>query len=762
MTSMPPKIISRQIALVWIATISICALAFSTIYLSRNHTNTLAKIQITAREVNTNAHKLNASTHAILASRDNVWALTEAWLEANQELSDRINRLCNLDTSLLPQADLTNWYRVRGSYAVLQTYQKQLASSIARLKAQGFFTKAGQSLHSALEGMVKPDAVDPRFAELITLIGQADNFTEATAFFHFSLENLIRNLSPSIQRQLLLVDLATLTLLSLSIATIGLLMGRILILNQNLRIDIQARRASEENLLITLDSIGDAVIATDRQGIITRINPIATQLLGCPQREALGQPVEKILTIVDKHNNTPLPSAASAVLRREEPIHFGQDSILISRDGTRRPIAENAAPIRNAQNEIQGTVIIIRDLTEQTRLAEQVRISQRLEPLGQLAAGVAHDFNNILQAIRGSIALARDPATPPEDLALFHENIDQAARRAADLTSQLLAFGRRQSLNKSVHDLNQLTHDILKMLRRLIGPHIEIDYVPYETPALIHADRSQIEQIILNLCINARDAMPDGGKITLRIHRDLLVSEPAAPRASTATGHHYCIHVSDTGHGMDEDTRRRIFDPFFTTKQLGQGTGLGLAVVLGVVQQHHGTIQVDSQPGAGTTFRVYLPVAPAELATRHIKEDTTPPIPIPSHHTSSKALLLYAEDDTAVRSITTRILQRAGYQLLIAEDGQQAIELADQHHDKIQLAVCDIVMPRANGIQVRAHLHHLRPDLPVILCSGYTGTGLTGAADDIGPVLRKPFTPQELLRQIEEALAAAKPPQPEV
>jgi CheY-like chemotaxis protein len=364
--------------------------------------------------------------------------------------------------------------------------------------------------------------------------------------------------------------------------------------------------------------------------------------------------------------------------------------------------------------------------------------------VGQLAGGVAHDFNNLLTAILGStdLLLMDLPQEDPrrEDLLAIRD----AGERAATLTRQLLAFSRRQVLQPRVIGLNQVVAGMGKLLPRLIGEDIRLDLALAPDLASVSADPGQIEQVILNLAVNARDAMPDGGRLTIATANAVLDAVFAARNPIVQTGTYVRLSVTDTGQGMDEETLARVFEPFFTTKGPGKGTGLGLATVYGIVKQSGGYIFVRSQPGEGTTFDVYLPAVPPSA-----EEPTSAPPPDQPGEGSETILL--AEDDAAVRSLARRALEQYGYRVLEAANGREAVDLMRQHQNEIDLLLTDIVMPEMSGRRSAEHNLQTRPDIKVLFMSGYAGPD----QPDGRAMVQKPFTPESLARRVREVLDGA-------
>jgi two-component system, cell cycle sensor histidine kinase and response regulator CckA len=400
--------------------------------------------------------------------------------------------------------------------------------------------------------------------------------------------------------------------------------------------------------------------------------------------------------------------------------------------------------------EIRGeqcVLAVMKDITERRSLEEQLRLSQKMEAVGLLAGGVAHDFNNLLTVILGyGILLLKDLGSEDARRGPL-EGIKQAADRAAALTQQLLAFSRRQVLAPRLLDLNTVVGDMDKMLRRLIGEHIELRTDLASGLGLVKADPSQIEQVIMNLVVNARDAMPTGGKLTIET-ADVEVNDTYARCHNIITpGPHVMLAVSDTGHGMDEDTRARVFEPFFTTKAKGKGTGLGLAVVYGIIKQSGGSISVYSERGLGTTFKAYLPRVEAACER---------PEAITGNKRSRRGTetVLLVEDEAAVRSLLRDILESNGYVVLEASRAAEALEASRQHGGPIQLLLTDVVMPDISGRKLADRLQTSRPEAKVLYMSGYTDTAIVqhGLLEPGVAFLQKPFTPEALSRKVREVL----------
>jgi PAS domain S-box-containing protein len=419
-----------------------------------------------------------------------------------------------------------------------------------------------------------------------------------------------------------------------------------------------------------------------------------------------------------------------------------QDEVLIW-------VSVNGRPVKNAAGVIAYYEWSLADITERRQLESQLRQAQKMEAVGQLAGGVAHDFNNLLTVIGGRCYLVLGKLPLDDPLRREVELVRGAAERAARLTHQLLAFSRKQVLEPRVLDLNETVSGIEPLLRRLIGEHIEISVIQAPRLGRVKADAGQLEQVILNLAVNARDAMERGGRLVLET-ADVTLDEAAARRAHDAEpGAYVMLSVTDSGHGMDAATRAQIFEPFFTTKEVGKGTGLGLATVYGIVKQSGGFIDVESEPGQGARFKVYLPRVEEAVATAEA------PKPSGSRLRGSETVLL-VEDDPSLRTLAREILTVQGYTVIEAASPVEAIRMHEGHKESIHLLLTDVVMPEMNGPQLAARLKAARPGMEVLFMSGYTGAALAqqGGAEFGGAFLPKPFTPDGLSRRVREVLDA--------
>lgn len=403
----------------------------------------------------------------------------------------------------------------------------------------------------------------------------------------------------------------------------------------------------------------------------------------------------------------------------------------------------------NEEGQAMGVAAVTRNVTEYKRLQDQLRQSQKMEAVGHLAGGIAHDFNNILTAIIGYATLMRMKMRKDDPLLQEIDQILSSSKRAAQLTQGLLAFSRKQIIKPAPSSITQIVEHVSHMLTRLIGEDIEFKTNLTDDELTCLVDPIQIEQVLMNLATNARDAMHNAGTFTIRTERVFLTPDYGQTHAALKAGPHALISVSDSGEGMDEETQERIFEPFFTTKELGRGTGLGLSIVYGIVSQHNGSINVYSEPGSGTTFKIYLPLVEDSAAA--LPEPMTPSVIVGGMET-----ILLAEDQAEVRELMQNVLERFGYRVILAEDGEEAVRRFAEHRDEIDLALLDVIMPKMNGKEACEEIRHMRPDVKVLFASGYTADILhkRGFVEESINFIAKPILPRDLLAKLREILDA--------
>jgi PAS domain S-box-containing protein len=507
--------------------------------------------------------------------------------------------------------------------------------------------------------------------------------------------------------------------------------------------DITERRKREQELVrlaAAVEQTADSILITDVDGNIQYVNPAFERITGYSEAEALGRNARLLRS--DKNSSQVYEDLWRTIKRGD--IWVGQ---LTNRrkDGTYFDQHVTISPVRDDSGKVVNYVAVKQDRTAQLQVERQLQQSQRLEAIGQLAGGVAHDFNNLLTAILGYSELSLRRLKPDDRIAHHVNEIRKAAERAAALTRQLLAFSRKQILEPRILNLNSVVSDLNQMLRRLIGEDIDLVTRFDEDLKSVKADPTKMEQVIMNLIINARDAMPRGGKLIIETHNATMSPGYNVHRQALAAGEYVVLAVTDTGVGMNAETQTHIFEPFFTTKECGNGTGLGLSMVYGIVKQSEGYIRVRSELGEGTTFEVYLPSveAVADPQSRPLHE------PI---ETGSETLLL-VEDDSSVRRVTARLLKSAGYIVIEAESGKEAL-YAISKYPKIDLVISDVVMPEMGGRELAEKLRHLIPGTRMLFMSGYEDDAVLRAEvaeKEIG-FLEKPFTPQTLTRKVRDMI----------
>jgi PAS domain S-box-containing protein len=505
------------------------------------------------------------------------------------------------------------------------------------------------------------------------------------------------------------------------------------------------RRSNEElgeyrsRLASIIDSSEDAILSKDLNGVITSWNKGAEHIYGYTPEEVVGKPIS-LLTPGDRPDE--IPEILEKIARGESTEHY--ESVRVTKDGRQLSVSISVSPLRNAAGEIVGASAIARDITAQKRTEGQLRQSQKMEAIGRLAGGVAHDFNNILGIINACSEFLRDRIDPASESSLYVENIKKAIERGRSLTKQMMAFSRTSAVQPRILDLNERLREISKLLRPLLGKDIEILLVPRSPTAVVEIDPGQLDQVVVNLAVNARDAMPRGGKFILETGVVDFDDSFAEQKQAMAAGKYVLLAVSDTGSGMDEATASHIFEPFFTTKEAGRGTGLGLSTVYGIVKQSAGHILVYSEPGHGTTFRVYLPSAEHKIgvASRPEVEAVSPK--------RQAATILLVEDDDIMRSLTRKLLEENGFTVVEADDGKSALEWMESHPEPIDLLLTDVVMRRMSGPELVERLSASRPNVKVVYMSGYTGEMMANR-EVLKPgvtLLEKPFTRTALLNTI--------------
>ncbi len=516
-------------------------------------------------------------------------------------------------------------------------------------------------------------------------------------------------------------------------------------------VDISERKLAEEALVQTNETLGSliqasplAIISTDVQGNVTTWNSAAERIFGWSTKEVVGRPYP----IVPSDQTNEIESGLDALQSRGTLTEF--ETRRNRKDGKSVDVSISSSALRGVSGDFNGVVSVIADITERKQLEEQFRQSQKMEAVGRLAGGIAHDFNNLLTAIIGysQIALSRLKAEDPmrKDI----EEVEKAGQRAATLTSQLLAFSRKQVLQPRILDLNAVVAELNKLLQRVIGEDVELVISLDKSIGFVKADPGQIEQIIMNLAVNSRDALPKGGKLLIETANVDLDENYADEHVDARVGAHVMLAISDNGSGMDKETQLQIFEPFFTTKGQGKGTGLGLSTVYGIVKQSGGHVGVYSEPGHGTIIKVYLP------RVDEISDHRKPRLrQVDSQGTET---ILLVEDEVSVRLLARTILESNGYKVLEADAGEKVRQICKEHRGPIHLMLTDVVMPGMGGRELAELVATLRPETKILYMSGYTDDAIVhhGVLGPDKAFIQKPFTPSGLTTKVRQVLGKAK------
>jgi two-component system cell cycle sensor histidine kinase/response regulator CckA len=511
--------------------------------------------------------------------------------------------------------------------------------------------------------------------------------------------------------------------------------------NEETFVDITERRNAEDTFRKAFNANPEPItIATLPEGRFIDVNDSFLRVSGYSREEVIGRTSREL-----NFWGNPEDRARFVEMLKTQGSVRDLEITFRTKSGEIRAAVDSAELIEVAGQEC--AIAIFRDITERKSLEKQLRQTQKMEAVGQLSGGIAHDFNNLLGVIIGYSEILEQRLPPGDPMLKECLQIKKAGQSAASLTRQLLAFSRQQVLDPRVLDLNSIVLNVQKMLRRLIGEHIELKTNLDPALGCVKADQSQIEQVILNLAVNARDAMPQGGKLLIETAKVNLDEDYARRHPPQLPGAYVLLTVADTGIGMDAETQARIFEPFFTTKEIGKGTGLGLSTVYGVVRQSGGHIWVYSELGLGTTFKIYLPCAEQPASVQQ-------PSAAPAESLRGSETILLVEDEEALRGLTRSLLEDSGYTVLEAELPEAAIEIALQNSSKIHVLLTDMVMPGMTGKDLAAKLGPMRPEMKVVYMSGYSSFSHTGLADSEIALLAKPFTREKLLRKLRETLGS--------
>jgi two-component system cell cycle sensor histidine kinase/response regulator CckA len=522
-------------------------------------------------------------------------------------------------------------------------------------------------------------------------------------------------------------------------------------LAQELTNERQRLQAKTHLLDSILDCMGEGIVATDQEGKFLVFNRRAEKILGIGPADVRPEGLSEKYGLYLPDQKTPMPSDQIPMIRILNGESFVQQDIFVRNQAvTGTAVAVTATPLTGEAGDVVGGISVLRDVTQQRLLEAQLIQSQKMEAIGQLAGGVAHDFNNLLAVIMGYGELLLGEFVPDDPKGNDVGEMLAAAKRGVALTRQLLAFSRQQMVQPAVLDLNEIVEGIEKMLRRIIGEHIRLSTKLAAGLDPLLADGSQVEQILLNLTVNARDAMPEGGRLHIETRNVELDEAAASAQPGVAAGKYVVLSVTDTGTGMSEEIQKRVFEPFFTTKEVGKGTGLGLSTVYGIVRQSGGHVVIKSQLGQGATFEVYFPRNESGAAAR---SSAAPP---PSPYKATETVMI-VEDDEGVRVVASRILREQGYTVLEARRASEARRIWEKQGASIDLLLTDVVMPDINGPRLAEELARTRPGLRVLYMSGYPGAGgLVSPRGEALTCIEKPFTPSSLAAKVREMLDSGR------
>lgn len=501
----------------------------------------------------------------------------------------------------------------------------------------------------------------------------------------------------------------------------------------------------QRDLLIqTVETAEEGILIADKDEVIIYINPAVETITGKGNVELLRKPLFSFFenNMGQEEYQGKINSLKGGKIIRGQ-LEWSKN------DGNIYNIEYSISPLLNERKELTNIVLVFRDITRELKLLNDLKQSQKMESIGQLAGGIAHDLNNHLMVINGYAELAERELYTDSPIIPYIEEIIKANQKAASLVRQLLAFARKQILKKEIINVNELVHEIYKMLQRLLRENIELTFLPNAQKPLIYADKNAVEVILINLCVNANDAMPNGGKLLIETSSTHISDEMIEGITWTTSGEFVVISVTDTGIGMDKHTLEHCFDPFFTTKETGKGTGLGLSTVYGLVQQHNGIIHVYSEVGKGTTFKIYLPATTQEQIQ---KEEDTEKGQI--EQLEGNETILIAEDELTVRSVSIRILEQAGYRVISAKDGEEGFKLFLENINDIDLVILDVIMPVMGGKELYEKIKKIRPDLPVLFSTGYSENSIhiNFVLEKDLNLINKPYGRQELLRSVRNIL----------
>jgi PAS domain S-box-containing protein len=525
----------------------------------------------------------------------------------------------------------------------------------------------------------------------------------------------------------------------------------------------QKIKASERWLVSTLQSLGEAVIATDARLCIRLMNPSAEALTGWRCEDAFGRDLSEICHVYDRESPVVFESLASQAIQRNRKIAVAGGFQIVARDGREAPVEGCITPILDDEGNLSGAVLVLRDISERRQLEEMrrqnekhLRHAEKMDAVSRLAGGVAHDFNNLLTVILGNTSLARNQLPSDHPIAGLLLPAETAAERAAHRVKQLMGVSGHGFLSMTSLNLNDCVAELEGAMRRTVSSNISLVVRPTEDLWTIQGDPAQVREAILNICLNGQEAMPNGGCLTIATENIVVTEEPSYANPHAQPGEYVRLRIQDTGLGIPPEVRARMFEPFFTTKEPGQGCGMGLALAFGIIEQHHGWIECTSTTSRGTCFDIYWP--------RYSHPLIPPPAPAPFTRTqrNSATTILLVDDEPLLRELGRTILENQGYQVLLAEDGMQAVDIFQRNRHLIDLVILDLTMPRLSGSDACRRMLEIDPGVRVLFSSGYFAEELTEREDRIVGFIKKPYRQEELAKTVRASLEQVRVPRRDV
>ena len=702
---------------------------------------------------------LNALSYAILdvertiMATDEIQKWQDCFIESRHKLDlfFHVDIVSSLSMELKKEVDLlsSNWTH-------LESLHEDLVASLNLLNANVDLNQECCLLHNCQVHANNPDASPENHQLAKTCIRLLTAYENQVKSLVNQMTQTTKNIDETTKAKLRYLQHLTLAAAFILTALVFYLFWRLQGAHHELLQDAvhqkeieHALETEKENLRTTLASIGEGIIVTDRSGCITRVNAAATQLLGKTEKECLGQLVEIVYRTRHIRTNSPQPSIAKRVFARQEILAPPEPTLLQQTDGNQLPVVETAAPIINPEGKLEGAVLIFRDVSESLQMERQVRQAQKMEAVGRLSSGVAHDFNNILGGIIGLSELI-EMQSKHERITNYARQIVSAGERGAELAKKLLTFARRDTKLFKALRIHKVLEESLSLLERTMSRSIVIQKHFFATEDACRGDAGMLQNVFVNLAVNAQDAMPEGGTLTLTTEAVSVSEEETITDMGLIPGEYIRIDFKDTGTGMDDELVKKAFEPFFTTKPEGKGTGLGLAMAYTTIRDHGGVIQLTSELGKGTTFSIYIPL----LDENESEVPESPPTPTSMNRRNhiTDGVIMIVDDDTTLLGVTSELLESLGYETIPFADPLHAREWYNEHSHQVKGAIVDVIMPGLRGDMLVRHMQNMRPELPVIIVTGFASEESLRNLQELNLVgiLRKPFRSESLFNLLNQ------------